>query len=98
MGKIVILPEDCKSRASYLADTTLPVFYMSDFTLMGLMVSRYSDALELLESHGLLLEKKKGGSDLTVENPSHILEIQNLLTENGITSQYSDIADTIYQA
>ncbi len=98
MAKIVILPEDCKSRASYLSDTALPTFYMSDFTVMGLLVNRYQEALEVLDSSRFSLDKKKGGFDVEVERPSHIQEIQALLSDHGITSEYSDIADTIYQA
>ncbi len=98
MGKIVILPDDCKSKASYLVDIALPTFYMSDFTVMGLLVSRYQDALDLIVSKGFTLERKNGGSDVVVGNPLHIQEIRSFLAENGITSEFSDIADTIYQA
>ncbi len=98
MGKIVILPEDCKSRASYLNDRALPAFYMEDFTIMGLLVNNYQDAVELLGASRFSLDVNENGCDVVVEQPSHIQEIQALLSANGITAQYTDIADTFYQA
>ncbi len=52
MGKIVVLPVGCQSRASYLSQEPLPANYMSDFTVMGLMVNQYAHALNLLGAHG----------------------------------------------
>ncbi len=98
MGKIVILPEDCKSRACYLSANTLPAFYMEDFTIMGFKVDKYKDAVKLLQTSRFSLDISENGCDVTVDKPFNIREIQLLLLENGIVAQYTDIADTFYQA
>ncbi len=98
MAKIVILPDDCQSRACYFEDMKLPTSYMEDFTVMGILVNKYQKALELLDASQFSLNKKNNGFDVVVEQPSHILEIKALLAAHGITSEYTDIADTFYQA
>lgn len=98
MGKIALLPCDINNRGKYLGNRELPNNYMGDFTLMGFVVDRYQDALTLLTSAGYRLEEQEGGTDICIDNPMHLREISALLTENKISCDFSDIADTIYQA
>ncbi len=98
MGKIVVLPVGCQSRASYLSQEPLPANYMSDFTVMGLMVNQYAHALNLLGAHGYSFEKKQFGTDVEIAKPAHIKNLLKLFKDEGIASEYADIADTIYQA
>lgn len=98
MGKIALLPCDIKSRGIYLGNQELPSNYMGDFTLMGFVVDRYHEALSLLISAGYRLEKQEGGTNISIANPLHLKEIQTLLIANNIRCDFSDIADTFYQA
>lgn len=98
MGTIALLPCDIKSRGTYLSNRDLPSNYMSDFTLMGFVVDRYHEALSLLISAGYRLEELEGGTNVSIDNPLHLTEIQTLLTANNIRCDFSDIADTLYQA
>lgn len=98
MGKIAFLPCDINSRGKYLGSRELPNNYMGDFTLMGFVVDRYQEALTLLTSAGYQLEKHEGGIDIFIDTPRHLSEIKALLTRNNIRCDYSDIADTLYQA
>lgn len=98
MGKIALLPCDVNSRAKYLANRTLPTNYMEDFTLMGFVVDRYTEALTLLTQHSYQLEKQRGGADIFIHRAADLQKIRALLNANDISCDFSDIADSIYQA
>ena len=98
MGIIALVPCDIHSRGKYLGSRKLPPNYMADFTLMGFVVDRYQDARTLLTAAGYHLEEQEGGSDIRISNPEHLLEIKALLTTHNINCDFSDVADTLYQA
>jgi hypothetical protein len=98
MAKIALLPSDINNRGKYLSNRELPNNYMGDFTLMGFVVDRYHEALTVLTKSRFRLESQEGGSDICINNPLDLQEINNLLTANNIRCDYSDIADTLYQA
>ena len=98
MGKIAILPCDINSRGKYLGNRELPNNYMGDFTLMGFVVDRYQEALTLLTKFSYRLDEQEGGTDICIDSPLDLQEIKALLTANNIRCDFSDIADTLYQA
>ncbi len=98
MAQIILLPNDCQSRARYLADGPLPDFYMSDFTVLGLLVQNYQMAVQMLTEEGYPLKSHNGGTLITIGQPSEIPSIRSFLAGHGINAELSDIADTIYQA
>lgn len=98
MGKIVLLPSDIESRGIYLSNSKLPENYMGDFTLMGFVVDHYQEALSLLKSADWQLDEKEGGTDIHIDSALRLLEIKALLAANNISCEFSDIADTLYQA
>ena len=98
MAKIALLPLDIISRETYISNREQPNNYMGDFTLMGFVVDRYRDALSLLSSAGYRLDQQEGGTDIFFDTPGRLLEIRALMAANNISCDYSDIADTFYQA
>lgn len=98
MGIIALVPCDMHSRGKYLGSRKLPPNYMADFTLMGFVVDRYQDARTLLITAGYRLDEQEGGSDIRITSPGHLLEIKALLTDHDIKCDFSDVADTLYQA
>jgi len=100
MTNIALLPSDIYSRGIYLDSVDIPTNYMEDFTIMGFIVdqSNYRRALTLLTSAGYLLAEIEGGTDISISTPLHLTEIKALLTANDIRVEFSDIADTFYQA
>lgn len=98
MGKIALLPCDINSRGKYLGNRELPNNYMGDFTLMGFVVDRYQEALTLLTKSSYQLDEQEGGTDICFSSPLELQEIRALLTANNIKCDFSDIADTFYQA
>ena len=98
MVKIALLPSDIISREKYICNKELPNNYMGDFTLMGFVVDNYHEARGLLSSAGYRLVQREGGTDIYLDTPSRLPEIRALLTANNISCEFSDIADTLYQA
>lgn len=98
MGKIALLPSDSISRGTYISNKELPDNYMGDFTLMGFVVDRYREALALLSSAGYRIDQQEGGTDIFIDTPCRLPEIEALLAANNISCDFSDIADTLYQA
>ncbi len=98
MGILALVPCDMHSRGKYLSNRKLPTSYMADFTLMGFVVDRYQEAHTLLISAGYRIVEQDGGSDISITSPGHLLEIKALLTAHGIQCNFSDVADTLYQA
>ena len=98
MGKVALLPCDTNSRGKYLANRELPNNYMADFTLMGFVVDRYQEAITVLTKSRYRLDEQEGGTDIAISTPLDLLEIKEILTANNISCDFSDIADTIYQA
>lgn len=98
MAIFPVLPADIKSREIYLNSRPLPLKYMEDFSSMGFVVDRYTEACALLLAEGYSLNRHQYGSDLLVEGPAKIMEINTLLISKNINCTFSDIADTLYQA
>ena len=97
MAKIALLPSDIISRKD-ICNKELPNNYMGDYTLMGFVVDNYHGARGLLSSVGYRLVQREGGTDIYIDTPSRLPEIRALLTANNISCEFSDIADTLYQA
>ena len=47
---------------------------------------------------GYQVDELEGGSDIRIDDPLQIPEIKTLLAANNIACDFSDIADTLYQA
>lgn len=98
MGILALVPCDIHSREKYIGYRKLPTNYMADFTLMGFVVDRYQEARTLLISAGYSVDEKAGGSDIRINSPRHLMEIKSILTAHNIQCDFSDVADTLYQA
>jgi hypothetical protein len=45
-----------------------------------------------------MLDEQDGGTDIYIDNALRLQEIETLLAANKIRCDFSDIADTLYQA
>lgn len=97
MLKIPLLPVDIDCRARYL-DGRLPGRYMEDFSLPGLVVDRYDAARGLLIEKGYQLSLRDDGAEIALSTIRQLPDIVSTLTSADIYCEFSDIADTIYQA
>jgi hypothetical protein len=81
----------------YLPDSSLPTFYMEDYTVLGLRVGNLGAALRLLEKKGIALFKESGCIELFVERRDQIPPIIQLLKSNDISCDITDIVEHVYQ-
>lgn len=98
MGKIALLPCDIQSKGKYLEKRKLPDNYMEDFSLMGFVVDRYQEALSILTNYSYQLDVHKAGTEIHINTPQDLQKIEKLLKANNVRCDFSDIADSLYQA
>ena len=98
MAKIALIADNCLSKSAYLDSCRLPTFYMEDFSILGFSVQQYDKARELLRKAGYKMLDKQFGTDILIDDAKQVVKIKDILQNNGIKAELSDIADTIYQA
>ena len=75
----------------------MPDFYMSDFSLLGLMVDDYERTLQLLNDKSLPLKRTSAGVEVPFKHSGQLQDLVVFLQSRGINCGISDIADQIYQ-
>ena len=85
------------NHTAYLPDSSLPSFYMEDYTVLGLRVGNLDAAVRLLEKSGISILKSPGYRELSIEKSKQIPHIIQLLNTNNITCVISDIVEQVYQ-
>ena len=98
MAKILLIDNDCRSKATYLDSFALPPFYMQDFSIQGITVGNLSAARRLLDQAGYTVLDKNSGADIIFDDVKQLEAILALLRESDPQSELRDIADTLYQA
>ena len=102
MGTLRLLPKQVSRLGNinpYVTDRSLPAFYMSDYSVLGLLVSNHHEATRILEENGFSVIKKPGSVKVVINNPAHIQEMFRILTRHGIDPdvEIADIVDQVYQ-
>jgi hypothetical protein len=80
-----------------LPNDTLPLFYMNDYSVLGLQVSDLDMAYQVLADQYVAIERKTDHLEIKIERSGQMPEIVTLLKHNGIGCSITDIADQIYQ-
>ena len=96
MPRLPIMPSESYAT-SCLPDSSLPSFYMEDFTVLGLRVGNLDAALRLLEKSGISIFKSPGYSELSIQQKDQIPHIIQLLNANDISCNIADIVEQVYQ-
>jgi len=98
MAIVALVPFDSKSKSLYLESRGMPLHYMGDYSVMGFVVDHFRQAFVLLKKAGYQLSRRGSGADILISSPRQCAEIRALMVYNNIACDYSDIADTLYQA
>lgn len=96
MLRLPILPNDLDA-AICLPNSSLPSFYMEDYTVLGLRVRDLVEAVRVLEKNGICIYKNPGYSELSLEQKDQIPHIIQLLKANDISCVMADIVEQVYQ-
>ena len=100
MGKLQILPKEVDLAAidlPHLNGACLPICYMSDYSVLALLVDKFQETVRLLEEHRYFLSKSSPAVEVVIENAEHMRKMFCLLKTGGIDFTLTDIADQIYQ-
>jgi len=96
MGALPILQKDQNQRACP-GNKNLPANYMSDYSVLGLVVGRLDAALGILKEKKFEVLQNSDGFEITIDGAGRMSEIVNLLHRNGIDFTLADIVDQVYQ-
>ena len=96
MPRLPILPNDSDATIC-LPDSSLPSFYMEDYTVLGLRVGDLVESVRVLEKNGISIYKSPGYSELSFEQRDQIPPIIRLLNANDISCVMADIVEQVYQ-
>jgi hypothetical protein len=80
-----------------MADCELPVFYMADYSVLGLLVGSLDRASQFLEDKDYTVHKKSDYFEVAIDRADQMSKIVNLLNQNGIDCSIADIVDQLYQ-
>ena len=96
MGVLPILQKNSKQCAC-LGNKNLPANYMSDYSVVALVVDRLDAALRILKNKKFDVEKKADGFEITIDGTGRMSEIASLLRQNRIDYAMADLVDQVYQ-
>ena len=97
MGKIHLLPQDAESGQPCLPNESLPLYYMSDHSVMGILVREFEEAVLILEKQKWPLTRTAAGIEVLVDNAAHMEEIFRVFEKFGLNFEIADILDQAYQ-
>ncbi len=100
MVKLPLLPIDEKLVASQphrQAGRPLPVFYMSDYSVLGLKVGNFEETIRILEDHKFSLINKSEGFEVIIDDAAQVHRVCQILRNRGIECGLTDIVDQVYQ-
>ncbi|MGB5747989.1 MAG: hypothetical protein WBM69_13465 [Desulfobacterales bacterium] len=96
MGALPILQKSQKQQACP-GDQNLPANYMSDYSVLGLVVDRLDTALQLLKEKKFKVQEKADGFKIAIDGVGRMTDVFTLLNQNGIEYTLADIVDQVYQ-
>jgi hypothetical protein len=97
MKNLPIVPKASIGRGEVLNCSDLPLFYMNDYSKVGLQVSPYEEALSVLRRHDYRVSDYLSRANLTIRKIDDIPAVVQLLLNHGIESQMTDVVTAIYQ-
>ena len=86
--------EDC--LRSYVSDSMLPVFYMADCSILGLLVDDLPTALKILTEKNLLVSAGTNTKVSQVDS-GKMPEVIRLFQQEGIGCEIADLIREVYQ-
>lgn len=75
----------------------LPLFYMNDFSRLGLEVKGLTQAARALEAVGYRVRQDGKGLALEIDGQERLAGIFAVLTEHRVEYEFSDLVSCVYQ-
>ena len=96
MKRIPIIPRNLDSPLCELG-VKLPVDYMGDYSVMGLKVGRYREAVRILAENRFSITTASRFSEIELQGPGQVADVVRVLRAHRIDCGLTDIADQLYQ-
>ncbi|NNL75661.1 MAG: hypothetical protein HKO68_04920 [Desulfobacterales bacterium] len=96
MGTLPVSQKNYHQQTS-LPNDSLPTFYMSDYSRLGLRVGRLNDALQAVEAKKIAVIRGSEGFEITIDGADQLNEIFELFKQKGIDCEITDTIDQVYQ-
>jgi hypothetical protein len=100
VGKLPILskprPQDAGS-SMHPRSAAMPLVYMGDYSVMGLVVSECARAIDLLKENAFSVTTRPSGSAVHFADTAALQAIVQILREHAIECDISDIVKHVYQ-
>lgn len=74
-----------------------PLFYMNDFSRLGLVVNRLAEAVSILRSDGYMVHADERGTMLEVDGKEQVAAIVAALHGKAIDCETADLVGCVYQ-
>jgi len=75
----------------------LPASYMSEYSVLGLVVDKLEQAVRILGANGFRIDSEVFGAEVDVGNPALFPEVVAMLAEAGVYCTMGDVIDSVYQ-
>ena len=96
MSFFPILPMETEGREDPF-EFAPPVFYMEDFSILGIRVQSVAEAAKLFAENGLTCETGPDCAKLYMKRPRTLSVAAGILRENKLPFAIADVADRMYQ-
>ena len=99
MAKWPLIPRqgDDRDGGFHTRREGLPLFYMNDFSRLGLRVDSCYAARQVLADNRYGVIQDAGGCHVALHNAAEVQAVVSLLNDRGVTCDIADLADQIYQ-
>ncbi len=84
-------------KACYRLARPLPVFYMSDYSVLGLLVDKLEEAVRVLGENRFSVLEAAGDLEVAMNHPGQLQDIVRLLKEHDVECEIADLISGIYQ-
>lgn len=98
MGRLAIVSRNRWEHEDFFQNYGVPVDYMGDFSVLGIIVDDCAASIDLLEDQGYSVKRLGSGALIGFDSPASVREIVGLLNDKDIGVEYLDIANQFYQA
>lgn len=96
MGVLQILRQGGNQQVC-MSNDALPIFYMSDYSVLGLLVAKLDQAQQVLIDHKFAVTDKSDHLQVSIDRADQMYAIARLLHQKGIDCEVADIVDQVYQ-
>lgn len=105
MPRIPIIPRNLdgsgqdlgQCRGSHALARPLPAFYMSDYSVLGLLVDRYEETLKVLAEAKFSIVEQAGDREVAIDHAGDLQQVLGVLRKNSIACEFADVVSGIYQ-